>query len=193
MVTAKALAAAILLCQPSMSSGNARHYAAVIIEESSRHHFDAMTAVALICHESHWNPVAVSADGEDHGLGQVRARYFGACRSDTEPIRSPNPSCRATKAALLDPIYNIRVVAEQIERWKRTCRTKTGRRALDHRWLAGYGGFSNPSKGKWCGQQRKLGRWVDLPRPLQVETILRYRRLLASGQCPLNRRTNRFR
>jgi len=184
MTTAKAIAVAILLCQPGLGNRVASRYAGVLADEARQHRFDPMTAAALICHESHWLAGAVSRDGEDYGLGQVRARFIGACRADLDPVSSPSPSCLATKASLLDPVYNIRVVAEQIERWKRLCRSKTGRRATDQQWLSGYGGLSRPAQGTWCGLRRSKGRWVALPTAKVVLQVLRYRRLLASGQRP---------
>ena len=182
--TAAAIAAAILLCQPNVGHVAAGRLATVLVEEAHQHHFDAMTAAALVCHESRWRPWAVSADGEDFGLGQIRARYFGGCRGDVDPVGHPSVACLATKSALLEPTTNLRITADAIGRWTRTCRSKTGRRISDPLWLAGYAGISRPQAGQWCGLYRRLGRWTALPKAKAVREILRFRQRLASGQRP---------
>src|SRR5580692_12275969 len=86
----------------------ARRYARVLQEEATRNDFDPFTAVAIIHFESRWRPGAVSPDGEDYGLGQIRARWFGACRDDADPVHDPSPGCRAAKSALLAGETNLR-------------------------------------------------------------------------------------
>jgi hypothetical protein len=175
--TTTALAAAILYCQPALGTAAARTYATVLAREAREHRFDAMTAAALVCHESRWVAGAVSPDGEDWGLGQIRARHIGACRLDADPVGAPSKGCRAVQQSLLDPGHNLRLMAQHIEGWKKLCRTKTGR-AVDRAWLAGYAGLSRPSKGQWCGQSRRAGRWTYLPQAPQVKAILALRRSL---------------
>jgi hypothetical protein len=181
-VAVKALIAAILLCNPGIGHGAARAYASALDAQAHRHGFDGMTAAALICHESRWVASAVSRDGEDYGLGQIRARYVGACSHDEDPVGSPSAACSSEKARLLDPLNNIRLMAGHIVRWKRTCRAQTGQ-ASERQWLAGYAGVSRPKAREWCGLRRTGRRWTPLHHP-KVQEVLEFRRLLASGQPP---------
>jgi hypothetical protein len=182
------IAAAIGLCSPSMSKPSATAYARVLRAEAESHYFDPLSGVAIIWHESGWRSGAISRDGEDFGLGQIRARFIGACTKDADPIGAPSPGCRAVRASLLDGAYNIRLMAKQITRWRKLCRKKTGRPALFHRWLQGYGGYSKPKRGLWCGQQKSKGRWRDKPTPRQVQVILQCRRQLIRGRACKRRR-----
>jgi hypothetical protein len=179
-----ALSIAILLCNPGR--GQADSYATLLHRESIRHGFDAMTATALICHESRWSSGAASRDGEDYGLGQIRARYIGGCKGDLDPVRNPSDACLRTKGMLLDGESNLRLTADTIMRWKRLCRTKAGSASEKH-WLAGYGGLSRPSQGTWCGRRRIRGRWVDLDHRV-VQEVLSLKRQLSRGRL---RRTSR--
>jgi hypothetical protein len=181
-MSAAALSIAILLCNPMLNHGTASSYGRMLDSESISHGFDGMTAASLICHESGWRAGAVSPDGEDYGLGQLRARYIGKCAGDFDPVRAPSPGCVATKAMLLDGATNIRLVADHIMRWKRLCRTRSGSGAAKH-WLTGYGGLSRPSLGEWCGRRRSQGRWVEVVHH-KVKEILSIRRRLARGLPP---------
>lgn len=176
------IAAAIALCAPSMPEKARVGYAKVLRAEAKKHSFDPLTGVAIIWHESSWRAGAVSPDGEDHGLGQIRARYIGACKQDADPVHAPSEGCRSVKASLLSGAYNIRLMANQITRWRKLCRKKTGRSALFHRWLQGYGGYSKPTRGIWCGQRKVKGRWKDLSKPKAVQDIIRCRRRLLQGK-----------
>lgn len=169
------IAWAIGQSQPSMPAKQRTAYAQVVQDEAKAHQFDPLTLVAIVHHESRWRASAVSPDGEDFGLGQIRARYRKGCRLDI-PARDDNsPSCLAVKAQLLDGNNNIRSIANAITAWRSKCRKVTGRSALLPRWLHGYGGMTNPRKGIWCNQRKIKGRWVDLPVPSKLKTIIRYR------------------
>lgn len=171
---------AIRLSQPTMPDAQAQAYAKVVQVESKQRHIDPFTIVAIVHNESHWRAGAVSRDGEDYGLGQIRARFVGSCRKDADPVRKPSKACKAVKARLLSGGYNLRVVAGTITRWRSLCRKRTKRAALFHRWLAGYGGLGRPSKGQICGQKRTAKGWVDLPVHPKLQRIMRYRlRLIA--------------
>ena len=169
------LSQAILRCNPSLGR-RAEAYARLLGSEAASHGFDAMVGVSLICHESRWRAGAISKDGEDYGLGQIRARYIGRCIMDPDPVSAPSPGCLADKTALLDGESNIRRTADIIMRWKRLCRTKAGSGAAKH-WLAGYGGLSRPSQRTWCGRRRVRGRWVELNHKV-VQEVLRLRQQL---------------
>jgi hypothetical protein len=181
-VTAQAITLVILLCNPTIAPRAAGSYARLLYAESQSHSFDAVTAAALICHESGWRPGAVSPDGEDYGLGQIRARYIGECARDLDPVSSPSPGCIAVKSRLLDGESNIRLMADHIMRWKGICRNRAGSGRARH-WLAGYGGLSRPSQNQWCGRQRRGGRWTEVVHP-KVREIMVLRSRLAKGLPP---------
>ena len=166
---------AIGFASPSLPKSVARNYAAVIQAEAKDHGIDPFTIVSLIRHESRFRASVISADGEDYGLGQIRARYLMACRKDKNPVKSPSPRCLAAKTRLLHGPANIRHLAGAITQWRKTCRRMTGRPALFARWLHGYGGMGNLRRGIICGQSKATGKWRDLPlRPL-LRNIIQYR------------------
>jgi len=141
--------AAILLSRPELPREEAERYARVLVEEATARDFDPFTGVAIIHHESGWYPDAISRSGEDYGLGQIRARYVGACRHDRDPVRAPSAACRAEQARLLDGEQNIRQMAELITRNRELCQEKVGSAAFP-RWLASYQGRNYPRQGRWC-------------------------------------------
>jgi hypothetical protein len=156
-------------------------YAKALIAVARDHNFDPFTGVAIIEHESRWRSSAVSADGEDLGLAQIRARFRSGCRSDPDPVRAPSAACQRTRASLLDPVVSMRAMGSAITSWRKLCSSKskgTGRPALLHRWLAGYGGMHRPSQGLRCGQRKVKGRWRDVPLRPGVRWIRDHRRYL---------------
>ena len=159
------IVSAILLSRPSMPLPEARRYAHVLQEEAARHAFDPLTAVAIVHFESRWHPGAVSPDGEDYGLGQIRARWFGACRSDADPVRDPSPGCQAAKAALLAGEINLRRMAVIISANRELCKEKTGAADLP-RWLAGYEGLNFPGRDRWCAPNAKTWQVVEYRKKL---------------------------
>lgn len=144
-----AIALAIRFAQPDVSEADATSYAVSLQFEAERHDFDPLTGVAIIQHESRFHPRAVSPDGEDYGLAQVRARHVGACKKDRDPRRSPSQACRAVKQRLLKPAESIRVMAELISSHRKLCRKKTGNANLQH-WLASYQGRNSVKEDRWC-------------------------------------------
>jgi hypothetical protein len=170
-----AIVAAILISRPEMPTPEARRYAQVLRAEAQKHDFDPFTGVSIIHHESGWRPELISASGEDYGLGQIRARYVGACREDGDPLSNPSPACRAVKRSLLRGEHNIREMAELITRHRALCRDKTGS-AKFHRWLASYQGRNYPGEGRWCvpgektWQVIKYRSWLvsEVPRRLKA-------------------------
>lgn len=163
------IVSAILLSRPSMPLPEARRYARVLQEEAAQHDFDPFTVVAIVHFESRWHPGVVSPDGEDFGLGQVRARWWGACRDDADPVHDPSPGCRAVKAQLLGGEHNLRRVARIITANRELCKAKTGKADLP-RWLAGYEGLNSPSRDVWCAPSAKTWQVVDYRKKL-VETL----------------------
>jgi len=159
------LVSAIAVSRPGISTREATVYAHVLNEVGAARGFDPLTAVAIIHFETRWQPTQVSPDGEDYGLGQVRARYVGACRSDADPLNAPSEACMAVKRSLLDGTTNIRRMGEIIAANRQLCLKKTGS-AAPARWLAGYQGRNFPSSHKWCQPDEKAWRVLAYSREL---------------------------
>lgn len=132
----EAVILAIRLLHPERP--DAETLARLIEDASRRAHVDPLALVAYVEHESRFRASAVSKDGEDHGLGQIRARYQKACRGARR-----SRACRAEKVRLRDPAYNLRVLAGKIravkkgEIWKRD-RTMRA-------WVAALAGTTDPN------------------------------------------------
>jgi hypothetical protein len=144
-----AIALAIRFAQPDVAEADANRYATALQVEAERHDFDPLTGVAIIQHESRFRARAISPDKEDFGLGQVRARHFGACKKDRDPKRRPSAACRAVKEGLLEPEENIRIVAELINTHRKICRQKAGNDRFQS-WLASYQGRNSVKEDRWC-------------------------------------------
>jgi hypothetical protein len=164
------LVSAILMSRPAMPKAEAARYATVLNEVALEHDFDPLTAVAIIHFETHWYPALISADGEDYGLGQVRARYLSACRDDADPVGAPSAACQAAKVNLLDGAFNIRRMATIITANREMCRERTGT-ALAPQWLAGYQGYSSPGNDRWCSPGEKTWRVLEYRKEL-IATLL---------------------
>jgi hypothetical protein len=144
-----AIVLAIRFANPSVNEEDATRYAAALQVEAEQHDFDPLTGVAIIRHESQFHPRAVSPDGEDYGLAQVRARHVGACKKDRNPKRNPSAACRAQKERLLQPEESIRVMAQLITSHRKLCRKKTGNDSFQS-WLASYQGRNVAREDRWC-------------------------------------------
>jgi hypothetical protein len=144
-----AIVLAIRFAHPEVTEVDATRYAAALQVEAEQHDFDPLTGVAIIHHESRFHPRAVSPDGEDYGLAQVRARHVGACKTDRNPKRNPSQACRAQKERLLQPEESIRVMAELITSHRKLCRMKTGSDSFQS-WLASYQGRNVAKEDRWC-------------------------------------------
>lgn len=171
------IAWAIGMSQPSLPDTTRASYAKVVREVSKKHQIDPFTIVAIGWHESRWRSI-VSRDGNDYGIMQIRARYSKSCLKDSE-----STACQASKVRLLNPHYNIRRAAQLITKWRKTCRKLTGRPALFHRWLHGYGGMGSLSRGIICGQKKSSrGKWRDLPVRKLLKRVMNYRKMLIRKQ-----------
>lgn len=164
------LVSAILLSRPSMAPSEAARYAATLNEVARDHDFDPLTAVAIIHFETRWQPSLVSPDGEDYGLGQVRARFVEGCRGDEDPVNAPSEACRAAKAALLDGSANIRRMASIITANRELCRERTGT-AWAPQWLAGYQGYNSPRRERWCEPGLKTWRVLEYRKALMAALL----------------------
>jgi hypothetical protein len=185
---------AISFANPSLSTKQAEIYAKVLQKEAVARKFDPFTGVAIIQHESRWRPGVISPDGEDYGLGQVRARYARGCRNDADPVNNPSATCKAAKRRLLNGSFNIRRMSSGITSWRKLCRKTTGRPALFHRWLHGYGGMAKRQGRRWkhiCGQRRTKRGWRDLPKRKSLLEIINYRKKLIRLLSQKRRRERR--
>ena len=168
-----AIVAMILNLHPSLPRQQAQRYAAIIDTEGRKQGIQAATAIALVSHESHWRARAESRDGEDIGLGQVRARYVGACRTDPEPVSNPGRECLRVRESLRDGEHNLRMTIRTLGRWRATCQKRTGR-SRAREVLSGYAGLNRPPS-QWCGRAYRQGRWVALPLHPGVAEVMRLR------------------
>lgn len=151
-----AIIAAIELSQPNIEPDRAQVIATALQREAEQHDFDPLTGVSIIFHESGFDPSAISRSGEDYGLAQIRARYIGACKGTKDPVKHPTAACRREQQRLLDPAYNIKVMADLITQNREFCKSKVGS-ALFARWLASYQGRNYPKQNRWC--QPGEGTW----------------------------------
>ena len=173
MTRVAAIVTMLLSLHPGMGREQAQRYASIIATEGAKHGIQAVTTIALVSHESHWRARAESRDGEDIGLGQIRARYVGACRSDPEPVRNPGRECLRVREALRHGEHNLRTTIRVLGRWAKTCQKRTGRG--DARTvISGYAGLNKPPS-QWCGRVYRRGRWVALPLHPGVAEVLRLR------------------
>ena len=173
------LVSAITISRPGIPKEEATRYAKVLNEIASKNDFDPLLAVAMIHYESHWNPSVASDDGEDYGLGQVRARFIGACKSDEDPVGAPSEACKAVKMSLLAGENNLRVMGGIIAANKKMCLEKRGKNKAEY-WIAGYQGLSNPERNKYCVPGPTTTRVLDyhkellaalLPAPKGAKTV----------------------
>lgn len=157
------IAFAIRFGHPDVSEADAQRYALALQAEAERNAFDPLLGVAIIHRESRFTPHAVSRDGEDFGLAQVRARYVGACRQDQSPRWRPSEACRAVKQRLLQPEENIAAMGQIIAGHRRLCKQKVGSASLLG-WLASYQGSNSKKEDRWCTPSagaRRVVRYRD--------------------------------
>jgi hypothetical protein len=166
--TVALLISAISLSRPTIQKDEATRYAKVLNEIASKYDFDPLFAVAMIHYESHWLPSVASDDGEDFGLGQVRARFVGACRTDEDPLHAPSDACKAVKVNLLVGENNLRQMGVIIAANKKMCAEKRGKNKPEY-WLAGYQGLSQPERNKWCTPGPTTTRVIDYHKELLAQ------------------------
>lgn len=98
-------------------------FATTIQQEADKVGVDPFIFVAIIAHESQWNERAISEDGLDYGLMQVRKLYYGA---------SPN--------LLLNGESNIKAGAVVIKKSIEFCRGFLKREPTTAEWMSVYQG-----------------------------------------------------
>ncbi len=188
------IVSAILLSRPAMPAAEAGRYARVLQEEAATHSFDPLTAVAIVHFETRWRPALVSPDGEDFGLGQIRARFLGGCRDDLDPVHDPSERCRAAQAGLLVGENNLRRMAAIITANRDLCKEKTGNANLPQ-WLAGYEGYNSPYRDRWCAPGPKTWQVVEYRKhliellvPKARPAVTRVARVAKVAKAPAKRR-----
>lgn len=159
---AAAIAAAIALLHPGMPRATRTAYARALELDP-----DPLALVALVEHESRWDPSAVGGlDGACVGLGQKCLRFADECRSGLS-----SPACAGRKAALLDGSRALHTLVAEAATWRVLCRRRTHREPTLARWFHGYAGFDRGDVV--CGQRRRGGRWRDVPTPALVVDVAR--------------------
>lgn len=148
------------LSRPGIPKAEAELYASSLNQIARETSIDPLLAVAIIHFESRWLPNRVSDDGEDYGLGQVRARFLGACRDDADPLNDPSEACKAAKATLLDGVTNIKRMGSIIAANKAFCKEKVGS-DKDPQWLAGYQGLNDLGHHRLCKPGDKTRQVLD--------------------------------
>jgi Transglycosylase SLT domain len=169
------IVAAIQLRHPEVTTADATRFATALREQAQQHDFDPLTGVAIISHESRFNPLARSPNGEDYGLAQIRARYIDECKGTADPLHHPTPACQAVKRKLLVPEENIKQMALLITRNRKFCKAKVGSDTLP-RWLASYQGRNSPKRRIWCKPGQGTYRVIRIREELLRS--LRKRRLI---------------
>lgn len=129
----------------------------------ARFHFDPITEVTLIEHESHWDPAALNPSSGARGLGQALPLQSEACRSDAQ-------RCAEFVARLGDWRFSLRHTASLFATWREFCWKSVGTRQARF-WLSGYGGW-DATRGTRCGHRRAGSRWIPAAVPAGVRWIL---------------------
>lgn len=118
---------AIQLSSPQMPDAMAEVYAKIIKGRSEQQDIDVdpYLVISVIAHESRWNPRAVSSDGADVGLMQIRASNYGGNRND-----------------LFNPETNINAGTYIMMKGREFCRKKLRREPTNAEYMALYAGES---------------------------------------------------
>src|SRR6202034_3338023 len=110
----------------------------------------------------------------------IRARFWGACRDDEDPVHHPSEACLAAKASLLDGATNLRHVSAIITANRDLCKTKVGSANLPN-WLAGYEGLNSPSRHRLGRPGPKTWRVVAYRQQLVADLVTKPALALAAA------------
>lgn len=113
--TIAALIAIIATANPSLPIATQAKLARTLARVSHAAHFAPTEIAKLISSESRWHPEAVSPDGLDVGLGQIRTKVQ-----------------HISRRTLLNPYLNIKYTVKIANRWRRKCGVN---------WIRGYKGL----------------------------------------------------
>jgi hypothetical protein len=135
---------AIQLIHPRISTPEAKRYAKTIDEQAIVSGVDPLSFVAVIERESKFSPWAVSEDGFDYGLMQVRSTYY------------PHP-----KEWLFNPIVNIRAGAYVVKTSVDACKKHLGRTPDVIEWYSLFNGEGNKSFCRPTKRTRAVASFRD--------------------------------
>jgi hypothetical protein len=153
------LAALIHGLTPQMSRSNREAYARIVNTEAARVRADPLLMLAIIEHESRWNPRA--DNGKCVGLGQICLETQSACRG-AEGLNAS--ACQARRAALFDGATNIHAMAGALAAGRAFC----GKSAKLADIVSSYAGTG--ACGRNGGRQHKITRdIIDIYRTLKRE------------------------
>lgn len=130
---------AIHLSSPKLPVARANSFAHVMQTEAVKADVDPIVMVAIAQHESQFNERAISSDGLDVGLMQVRARHYGG-----------------QEQWLLNGENNIRVASYIILKSIEYCRGHLHREPTTEEWLSIYQG-----SGFKCKPTKLTKQFVD--------------------------------
>ena len=187
-LTAAALSAVIQFVAPHLSEAVNANYTHIILTESRKKAIDPLLVIALVEHESHWRSGAISEDGEDFGLGQIRGRYEPACVKEFDPVGDPSTPCEEARMRLLDGSYNLKRTIATLAENRKLCRRILKQKVSQASVLASYGGMNNPDEQVWCGHKKMGRRWRQLPLRREVKEILDLQSHLRRQRLKPNRR-----
>ena len=122
---------AIKLSSPSLPDSRAESFAKVMQKDAVKEDIDPFLFVAIAEHESQFNELIISQNGEDFGLLQIRARHYGG-----------------NSSYLLIGENNINVGSYIIRKDKEYCERKLGREPTTQEWLSVYQGSPSAYKCK---------------------------------------------
>ncbi len=137
---------------------------------AERLEFDPLTLVALVEHESRWNPRAFNPDTWAVGLGQVLLEHFPEC-VPAEPFSPMDlEPCSRIRARLEDWRYNLTWTAVAFRGWRAYCLYHVGTGEARY-YLQGYQGF-DAKRHATCGHVRTRSGWRALPIPKLTRRVL---------------------
>lgn len=171
-LTAAALSAVLHFVAPHLGEDVNIKYTHTILTESRKRSIDPLLVVALVEHESHWRAGAISDDGEDFGLGQIRGRYEPACVKEFDPVGDPSTPCEEARMRLLDGSYNLKRTIATLAENRKLCRRILKQKVSQASLLASYGGMNHPDEQVWCGHRKAGRRWQELPVRKELKEIL---------------------
>lgn len=171
-LTAAALSAVLQFVAPHLGEDVNKNYTHIVLTESRKRSIDPLLVVALVEHESHWRAGAISEDGEDFGLGQIRGRYEPACVKEFDPVGDPSTPCEEARMRLLDGSYNLKRTIATLAENRKLCRRILKQKVSQASVLASYGGMNNPDAQVWCGHKKMGRRWRQLPVRQELKEIL---------------------
>jgi hypothetical protein len=109
--------------------------------------------ITIITHESQWSERAISKDGLDYGLMQVRAQYYGG-----------------KPELLLNGVTNIKAGGAVITKSIQLCRKFLKREPETQEWLACYTGSCN-NYHNMCRPTRLTQKFMDYETCLEQEVM----------------------